>query len=247
MRKSTASIVAVIVATISLASTASASQTRAWHGERTQATYNGFWLQSTLPTLYSRWTDRTEDKINWEFWHFINNDTSNSWVEMGYHNGYGYDSSGNVTTTTNYNGLFVAKATPTSFTLIPLTSKGWSYGQTHTMGTDFYAGYLGSTLTNLVDMRADNTVVATFSDVTPAARIDAGVEFGQNPILPSTSAKQSITTPSSMDSLSVRSGSTWTTWAASGKTISSFNLDQGIWYTPPVVSWDATNNKIKYN
>jgi hypothetical protein len=48
-------------------------------------------MKSTLPTLKSDWSIGEENKINWEFWFFINNKTTGSdraWVEMGYHDGY---------------------------------------------------------------------------------------------------------------------------------------------------------------
>ncbi|WP_159888007.1 hypothetical protein [Paenibacillus puerhi] len=243
-RRFISAIIALVTTATLFSSVASAAQTRAWHGARMLATYDGFWFESTFPTLYSRQSAGTLEKINWEFWHFINGDTSGSWVEMGYHNGYSWDSSGQPISYNSYDGLFVAKATSSSWSLSKISSANWSYGQNHTMGTDFWSGASG---TKYVDMRSDQSVIYTFSGATPAARIDAGVEFGQDPILPSTSAKQKITLPSNMKQLSVRSGGTWVTWASSGKTIYPFNQNEGIWYEAPSATWSSSNNQINFN
>ncbi|MVO99723.1 hypothetical protein [Paenibacillus lutrae] len=203
------------------------AQTRSWHiVEVHEGTYDGFWMQSTLPTITSRWTPGTENKINYEFWQSTNGKSKTDWVEMGYHDGYDYDIYGEGKYDTSYKGLFVAKKTLTSWTLRKVTSENWKPGENHTWGTDFWPNSDGTTS---VDMRSDGAVIQTYHKTTPAAKISVGVEFGQGPILPS-STPQRISSNSYIYNLHVRKyrpNDIWYKWSDVGG-ILIWNDNQGL-------------------
>ncbi|OIO88785.1 MAG: hypothetical protein AUK32_00540 [Candidatus Aquicultor secundus] len=211
-------------------SSALASQTKTWsqQGLPQQSSYNNFFLYTTLPTLNSVWANGTENKINWEYWFTINNDTS-QWVEMGFHSGYGFNSDGTPNYTYPYTGLFTARATSSSFSLTPFQSRGWAAGQNHSMGVDLRTG-------SAAQMRTDGSVLGSYLNSTPSnvGRIDAGVEWGT-----SNNAAQSISTPSYMTDLNVMYSGTWHFWKDIGGIV-GYNSHAGY-----AAIFESSYNRIK--
>jgi hypothetical protein len=228
-------------------SSAFASEQKQAHdiAKNTNGTYDGFWMQGTIPTLYPRWSNGAYNKINYEFWHVTSVD--NTWVEMGYHNGYDWYSDGSEKPSSQYTGAFTARQTLTSFKVVKLTSLSWAPSQNHTMGTDFWYDIVGN---RYVDMRSDQQVVYTWDQSAPGSRIDAGLEFGQYPILASNNP-QTISLPSSIYNLTVRPNrinpNNWVTWNNTGTISTIHSNPYGLTISPIAISYSSTTNKINFN
>lgn len=225
----------LIIITLAVAANAYAEQTHTYNVANLpqKSTYQGMSLKGTLPALNPNWTSGTENKINYEFWFNINND-SNSWVEMGYHNGYAWNSDGSVNKNASYNGLFTAKATAGGgWTVSAVPQAGWDAGQTHTMSNVLKKSSTDNTWYS--EMIADDTVYVTYSDAQPSTgTINAGLEWGV-----SNGASQSISFPSSMTELKVNEGGVWKTWSSIGG-VSTSNNHGGV-----TASYDSTQNSIQ--
>lgn len=196
-----------------------------------KASYTGFWLQGTLPELYPYWYPGAENKINYEFWQRINNN-SGYWVEMGYHAGYAFNSDGSPNPNSSYFGLFTAKYNAFGWSLSTFPNV-WAAGENHTMGTSTYQE--GPTW--YTDMKADGNIYITYSyaGTSNTGAIDAGLEWG---VSDGNSSKQSLTLPSSMYNLNVRDNGVWKTWKSIGGVYVT-NTHSGVKAT-----FDSTNNKI---
>lgn len=227
---------------------AASPQLHAWKiGRNESGTYDGFWMQGTIPALYHRWSSGNYNKINYEFWHCTSTSGCSTWVEMGYHNGYDWNSDGSEKTTSQYPGAFTARSTSTSWKVVKLSSLSWAPSQNHTMGTDFWYNLSGN---RYVDMRSDSQVVYTWDQSAPGKRIDAGLEFGQYPILSSGNA-QTISLPSSIYNLTVRPNrinpNTWYRWDQVGGTTAFTSNPDNITIAPINVSYSSTTNTINFN
>lgn len=200
------------------------------------STYDGFWMQATLPTLNPQWSSGGCNKINFEYWSRVNND-SLQWIEMGYKKGYALNSDGSANCDSSYNGLFVGiKANGEQYKGYAMSSYNWNAGQNHTWGHVH-----GTSPTNVkyADMRTDGQAILTFVNVSPSnsGSMDVGIEWGHPG---SSSSAQSISLPSSMYNLNTRISGTWKTWSTIGG-VYNYNNHSGV-----TASFDSSNNKVNF-
>jgi hypothetical protein len=240
-KKISLSFIFVLAFIIALCGTAAATQTHTYNISRIADdpnNYNGFWCQAVLPTLTPVWASGTENKINCEFWYPINAGGGTNWVEMGYHNGYAFNSDGSVNTKASYLGCFTARATSSSWRVDTFGSLNWASSQTHTLGNMFNNNPSSGAWT--CDMRTDNSVIITYNSSGPGAdfTIDAGLEWGV-----SNAASQSVSKPTNITDLNIYTwqasgGKVWKKWSDIGSVI---NYNNHTGYT---ATFDSSNNLI---
>lgn len=224
-------LIALLIVLVLNTSSSFAEQTHEYNIGRVnqKSTYKNFWLSGTLPVLNPAWTPGTENKINYEFWVNIN-DSSNYWVEMGYHKGYSWNSDGSVNTNASYEGLFTAKYDG-KWSLTTQPSFKWTQAQTHTMGVDFSTSSSG---VNYVNYRTDGlTFLSTLASPSNTGTIDAGIEWGY-----SNDATQGMSSTKMMN-MQVLDNGTWKLW--SSLSVLTFDDHPGYYTT-----YDSNYNQLLF-
>ncbi|MBL0388561.1 hypothetical protein JJB07_18310 [Tumebacillus sp. ITR2] len=196
--------------------------------------YDGVYCSLLIPNMTPFWSTGSGNKINTELW--LNTNSTDSWVEVGYHDGYNWKSDGSIAST-SYKGLFTAYANGSVWSVQSFPSKNWASGQSHTIGA--LLGY--SSGSYYADMRVDGSVLLSYTNaaIGSVGETDVGVEWNTtNGLSPSASV-----TSSTFTDLNLHNSLGWSKWSSH----SADFLYPNNTYPGYTANFDQTNNRIIWN